>query len=209
MFSGIVEELGEVVEFDGERLEIRATEVLEGLEVSESINVSGACLTVIESLEGGFVVEVVPETVLRTNFNELTAGGKVNLERSLRFGGRVGGHIVQGHVDGLAAIVSIDDDGNSIRIWLKPPQSIMKYIVEKGFISLDGISLTVVDVTVAEEVEAVVVLVAWAHPVERVVTPVEALRVIGQATPTTAAAAAPTTQAPTNPPRWAVVATAA
>lgn len=147
MFSGIVEELGEVVEFDGERLEIRATAVLEDLEVSESINVSGACLTVIESLEGGFVVEVVPETVLRTNFNELTAGGKVNLERSLRFGGRVGGHIVQGHVDGLAAIVSIDDDGNSIRFWLKPPESIMKYIVEKGFIGLDGISLTVVDVT--------------------------------------------------------------
>jgi riboflavin synthase len=147
MFSGIVEELGEVVVFDGERLEIKATEVLEDLEVSESINVSGACLTVIESLEGGFVVEVVPETVLRTNFSELTAGGKVNLERSLRFGARVGGHIVQGHVDGLAEILSIDDDGNSIRIWFKPAESIMKYIVEKGFIGLDGISLTVVDVT--------------------------------------------------------------
>ena len=147
MFSGIVEELGEVVVFDGERLEIKATEVVEDLEVSESINVSGACLTVIESLEGGFVVEVMPETVLRTNFNNLTTGGKVNLERSLRFGGRVGGHIVQGHVDGLAKIVSIDDDGNSIIIWLKPPESIIKYIVEKGFIGLDGISLTVVDVT--------------------------------------------------------------
>jgi riboflavin synthase len=147
MFSGIVEELGEVVVFDGERLEIKATEVLQDLEVSESINVSGACLTVIESLEGGFVVEVVPETVLRTNFSDLAAGGKVNLERSLRFGGRVGGHIVQGHVDGLAELLSIDDDGNSIRIWLKPPESIMKYIVEKGFIGLDGISLTVVDVT--------------------------------------------------------------
>ncbi len=147
MFSGIVEELGEVVVFDGERLEIKATEVLQDLEVSESINVSGACLTVIESLEGGFVVEVMPETVLRTNFNDLASGGKVNLERSLRFGGRVGGHIVQGHVDGLAEIVSIDDDDNSIRIWLKPPESIMKYIVEKGFIGLDGISLTVVDVT--------------------------------------------------------------
>ncbi|NQW18884.1 MAG: riboflavin synthase [Chloroflexi bacterium] len=147
MFSGIVEELGEVVGFDGERLEIKATEVLQDLEVSESINVSGACLTVIESLEGGFVVEVVPETVLRTNFSELTVGGKVNLERSLRFGGRVGGHIVQGHVDGLAEILSMDDDGNSIRIWFRPPEPIMKYIVEKGFIGIDGISLTVVDVT--------------------------------------------------------------
>jgi riboflavin synthase len=147
MFSGIVEEVGEVVGFDGERLEIKAAGVIEGLNVSESICVSGACLTVIEAHEGGFVVEVVPETLQRTNLGTLRPGDTINLERSLRFGGPVGGHIVQGHVDGRAEIESIEDDGNSIRIWIRPPESIMRYMVEKGFIALDGISLTVVAVT--------------------------------------------------------------
>ena len=99
MFSGIVEELGEVAAFDGERLDIKASDVLSDLGVSDSICVSGACLTVIETVEGGFIVEVVPETIERTNFGALKPGSPVNLERPLEYGGRVGGHFVQGHVD--------------------------------------------------------------------------------------------------------------
>ena len=146
MFSGIVEELGEVAAFDGERLDIKASDVLSDLGVSDSICVSGACLTVIETVEGGFIVEVVPETIERTNFGALKPGSPVNLERPLEYGGRVGGHFVQGHVDGLATIDSISPDGNSLRIWLKADGNIMRYVVEKGFIAIDGISLTVVDV---------------------------------------------------------------
>ena len=147
MFSGIVEEKGQVVSFDGERLEVRASDVLPSLEVSGSVAVSGVCLTVIENVEGGFVVEVMPETRERTNFDRLDAGDDVNLERPLRYGGDVGGHFVQGHVDGVATVESITPDGNSIRIWLNTDESIIKYVVEKGFIALDGISLTITEVS--------------------------------------------------------------
>ena len=146
MFSGIVEELGEVAAFDGESLDIKASIVLSDLKISDSICVSGACLTVISTAEGGFTVEVVPETIERTNFGTLEPGSSVNLERPLAYGGRVGGHFVQGHVDGLGTIDSITPDGNSLHIWLKADTNIMRYVVEKGFIAIDGISLTIVDV---------------------------------------------------------------
>lgn len=143
MFSGIVEETGTVASFDGARLEIKALRALEGLQVSDSIAVAGVCLTVVGRYEGGFAVEVVPETLRRTNLGELGPGDHVNLERSLPYRGRIGGHLVQGHVDGQAAIAAINPEGNSQRISFKAGASIMKFVVEKGFIALDGVSLTV------------------------------------------------------------------
>jgi riboflavin synthase len=143
MFSGIIEEMGTVHAFDGVRLEIRASKTLGGLNVSDSIAVAGTCLTVVARGTGSFAAEVVPETLTRTNLGRLQPGHHVNLERSLRYGERIGGHLVQGHVDGLATIASVVPDGNSVRATFKAPAPIMKFVVEKGFVALDGASLTV------------------------------------------------------------------
>jgi riboflavin synthase len=143
MFSGIVEEMGTVRSFDGVRLEIRARKSLGGLKVSDSIAVAGTCLTVVARTRGGFAAEVVPETLARTNLGDLKPGDHVNLERSLRYGARIGGHLVQGHVDGLATIASVVPEGNSQRITFKAPPPIMDFVIEKGFVALDGVSLTI------------------------------------------------------------------
>ena len=147
MFSGIIEEVGTVKSYDGEKLVVRATNVLNDLKVSESIMLGGACLTVtaLSKTESTFTVETVPETINRTNFNELVAGSRINLERSLRYGDRVGGHMVQGHVDGVGTIRSISEEGNSHGMVIEAPTNIIEPIVEKGFITVDGISLTIVD----------------------------------------------------------------
>ncbi len=143
MFSGIVEEVGVVESYDGVRLSIRAERVLRGLCVSDSVLVSGACLTVVERGDGCFAVETVPETVRRTNLGCLEAGDGVNLERALAYGGRVGGHLVQGHVDGVGELEGLVEEGVSTRVLVRAPANIMRYAVSKGFISVDGISLTV------------------------------------------------------------------
>ncbi len=147
MFSGIIEEVGTVESYDGETLVISANQVLDDLTISESIMVAGACLTVttLSRPDSSFTVETVPETRARTNFGELVAGSKVNLERSLRYGDRVGGHMVQGHIDGVGSIRSVIEDGNSRVIVINAPENIIENVVEKGFIAVDGISLTVVD----------------------------------------------------------------
>jgi riboflavin synthase len=147
MFSGIIEEVGTVVSYDDETLVVRANRVLDDLNISESIMVAGACLTVTELSESGssFTVETVPETRMRTNFGDLKSGDSVNLERSLRYGDRVGGHMVQGHVDGVGSIRSIVEDGNSRVIVIEAPENIIENVVEKGFITVDGTSLTVVN----------------------------------------------------------------
>jgi len=147
MFSGIIEEVGTVVSYDGETLVVSANQVLDDLKISESIMVAGACLTVIALSEADstFTVETVPETLVRTNFDDIEPGKKVNLERSLRFGDRVGGHMVQGHVDGVGSIRSVVEDGNSRVIVIEAPENIIENVVEKGFITVDGTSLTVVD----------------------------------------------------------------
>ncbi len=147
MFSGIVEELGEVASFDGERITIRAARVVGGVAVSDSISINGACLTVVERAEDTFAVQLVPETLERTTLGALRPGDNVNLERPLEYGGRVGGHLVQGHVDGVVVVAGTTPDGNSVRIRVKAEPRIMRYVVEKGFIALDGVSLTVVDRT--------------------------------------------------------------
>ncbi len=145
MFSGIIEEVGTVVSYDGETLVVRANQVLDDLKVSESVLVAGACLTVIEVSESTFTVETVPETRKRTNFGDLKPGDHVNIERSLRYGDRVGGHMVQGHVDGVGTVRSVITDGNSRVIVIEAPENIIANVVEKGFIAIDGTSLTIVD----------------------------------------------------------------
>ena len=145
MFSGIVEEVGRVESYDGRRLTILGNKALGGLNVSDSILVSGACLTVIEKNDGAFTVETMGETVNRTCLDGINAGDGVNLERSLSYGDRVGGHLVQGHVDCTGRISAMTPDGISTLVCVDAPANIMRYVVEKGFIALDGISLTVVD----------------------------------------------------------------
>ena len=145
MFTGIVEELGTVGSIKNGVLVVYASLVLEDLDVKDSICVNGACLTVTELTGTGFQVDVVPETLRRTNLGALTSGSKVNLERSLQMGGRLGGHIVQGHVDGTGEISSITEDGDAYLYSFAVSPELSRYIVQKGFICVDGISLTVVD----------------------------------------------------------------
>jgi riboflavin synthase len=149
MFTGIVEEIGVVRALrggpGGTHLTVAATTVLGGTRLGDSIAVDGACLTVTELLPDGFTVGLSPETLSRTSLGGLAAGDRVNLERSLAAGARMGGHYVQGHVDGVARIVEKRPDGDSLRMWFEAPEPLMPYIVEKGYISLDGASLTITE----------------------------------------------------------------
>ena len=145
MFTGIVEEVGSVAAIRDGGLTIAATKVTDDLEVSDSICVNGACLTVTQLDGGRFSVDVVPETLRRTNLGALGVGYPVNLERPLALSDRLGGHIVQGHVDGTADVSAIEDDGDALMITFRAPPNIMRYVVEKGFVAVDGTSLTVVN----------------------------------------------------------------
>ena len=145
MFTGLVEELGIISKITQTEIWIEASVVMKDLGIKDSISVNGACLTVVDLKENTFRVDVVPETLSRTDLGYLAIGDKVNLERSAQLGGRLGGHIVQGHVDGTAAITSIVEDGTSWSIEFQISNSLSKYIVEKGFICVDGASLTVVN----------------------------------------------------------------
>lgn len=147
MFTGIVEEVGSVVEKSETGLGVRASVVTEDIAVSDSISVNGACLTVTELDGDVFWVDTVPETRRRTNLGDLKEGSPVNLERPLRADGRFGGHVVQGHVDGTGKTLSIAPEGNSHLIEFEAPESVMRCVVEKGFIAVDGVSLTVVNCT--------------------------------------------------------------
>ena len=145
MFTGLVEELGIISKITQTEIWIEASVVMKDLGIKDSISVNGACLTVVDLKENTFRVDVVPETLSRTDLGYLAIGDKVNLERSAQLGGRLGGHIVQGHVDGTAAITSIVEDGTSWAIEFQNPNTLSRYIVEKGFICVDGASLTVVN----------------------------------------------------------------
>ncbi|MGE0543276.1 MAG: riboflavin synthase [Dehalococcoidia bacterium] len=144
MFTGIVEEVGEVAETPGTGLRIRARTVLEDAHLGDSIAINGTCLTVTAIDEGGFCVDTVPVTLRRTNLGELRPGDPVNLERALPAGGRMGGHFVQGHIEGTGRIAAIDPEREALLIRIEAPPEVMRYVVEKGFITVDGISLTVV-----------------------------------------------------------------
>ena len=145
MFTGIVEETGKVASTSATSLSIGASLVMDDLKVSDSICVNGACLTVIDIDGMTFSVDTVPETLLRTNLGGLRAGDSVNLERPMRMDGRFGGHIVQGHVDGTGKVLSIVPDGEARNFKFEAAGDIMRYVVEKGFVAVDGTSLTVVD----------------------------------------------------------------
>jgi len=148
MFTGIVEELGAVravtPNAGGARIEILAKQVLDDAELGASIAVNGCCLTVVELLDDGWAADAVTETLERTSLGALAAGDPVNLERPVRASDRLGGHVVQGHVD---AVGTLRDRGalpdGSTRMTLAAPASVLRYVVEKGSITVDGISLTV------------------------------------------------------------------
>ena len=146
MFSGIIEEIGRVISYDKSTMVIEAKKVLSDLKISESIMVAGACLTVISRDMKSFTVETIPETYKRTNFIALQKNSYVNLERALSYGDRVGGHLVQGHVDGTGQIISTKKEKNSNIIKIKAEKSINNFVVEKGYITVDGTSLTIIEV---------------------------------------------------------------
>ncbi|MFJ5710406.1 riboflavin synthase [Streptomyces sp. NPDC093105] len=150
MFTGIVEELGEVVAVeqleDASRFRLRGPLVTEGAQHGDSIAVNGVCLTVVEFGDGEFTADVMAETLKRSSLGALEVGSRVNLERPMAVGGRLGGHIVQGHVDGTGAILerTPSEHWELVRVGL--PAQLARYVVEKGSITVDGVSLTVVEV---------------------------------------------------------------
>jgi riboflavin synthase len=145
LFTGIIEEVGIVVKLDSSRLTIGASKIMEGLKLGDSISVSGTCLTVVARNEIQFSVDLSPETIRRTYLGRLIDRELVNLERAVVVGERLGGHVVQGHSDTIGRITSRRQDGNSVILRISVPRKHMCYIVEKGFVAIDGVSLTVVD----------------------------------------------------------------
>ncbi|WHM41455.1 riboflavin synthase [Streptomyces sp. BPTC-684] len=149
MFTGIVEELGEVTAVeklgDSSRFRLRGPAVTEGARHGDSIAVNGVCLTVVETGDGEFTADVMEETLKRSSLGALDVGSRVNLERPMAVGGRLGGHIVQGHVDGTGAIVARTPSENWEIVKVSLPAELSRYVVEKGSITVDGVSLTVVD----------------------------------------------------------------
>ncbi len=150
MFTGLVESLGRVSSLepigDGIRLRLHAPAVLDDAEIGASIAVNGVCLTVVDHDAESFAVDAVPETMDRTSLGDLAVGDVVNLERSVRASDRLGGHIVQGHVDATTTLLSIDElDDGSYRYRFALPADVARYVVMKGSITIDGISLTIAD----------------------------------------------------------------
>ncbi|HAR85093.1 MAG TPA: riboflavin synthase [Clostridium sp.] len=147
MFTGIVEEVGEIRGIKkGEKssiLSIKANKVIEDVKLGHSICTNGVCLTVTNIYGNIFDADVMAETLRRSNLGELKVGSKVNLERALSAKGRFGGHIVSGHIDGVGKIVSLEKEDNAIWVTIGAKENILQYIVEKGSIAIDGISLTV------------------------------------------------------------------
>ena len=147
MFTGIVEEKGILRKVlsgqDAGSVEIRASKVLEGTRIGDSIAVNGVCLTVTSLKSDGFTADVMPETLRRTNLGRLAIGAEVNLERAMQAGGRFGGHIVSGHIDGTGVVKSLKPEKNAVWVAITADADILHLIVEKGSICIDGISLTV------------------------------------------------------------------
>ncbi|MFI9746275.1 riboflavin synthase [Streptomyces sp. NPDC052494] len=150
MFTGIVEELGEVVAVeqleDASRFRLRGPLVTEGAQHGDSIAVNGVCLTVVEFGGGEFTADVMAETLKRSSLGALEAGSRVNLERPMAVGDRLGGHIVQGHVDGTGTILDRTPSEHWELVKVGLPAHLARYVVEKGSITVDGVSLTVVEV---------------------------------------------------------------
>ena len=147
MFAGIIEEMGTVRRLNQSpnrcELELSASKVLEGTQIGDSIAVNGVCLTVIRLGEEHFTADVMPETLRRSNLGQLKPGSKVNLERAMAANGRFGGHIVAGHIDGTGKILAMQPEGNAVLVTISVTPELLRYVVEKGSIAIDGISLTV------------------------------------------------------------------
>jgi riboflavin synthase len=158
MFTGIVEEIGIVKETSQDRLAFEAYNVLEGMKVGDSIAANGVCLTVISLENHGFGVNVMPETLRCTNLGRLHYKDQVNLERALVLGERLGGHLVLGHVDDTGEVMDITTEETAHLMRISAPARLMPYIVDKGFITVDGVSLTIVDF---DDFSFVVSLVAY------------------------------------------------
>ena len=151
MFTGLVAELGTVQRLARQgssyHLTVGAKKVLENLKIGDSVAVNGACLTVVRMDDSGFTADVMPETVRLTNIGSLQPGSKVNLERTLRLCDGLDGHIVSGHVEGLGTIYEQRPEGIAVVVTISTPPELLKYIIKKGSIAIDGISLTVTEVT--------------------------------------------------------------
>lgn len=151
MFTGIIEEIGKVKAIvrhaNSIMLTIAVKKILDDIHIGDSICTNGVCLTVTTFDEGSYTADVMPETMSRTNFNDLRINDLVNCERAMPANGRFGGHIVSGHIDGTGVISKMSRDDKAIRIKIETRPEILKYIVEKGSITIDGISLTVTEVS--------------------------------------------------------------
>ena len=143
MYTGIIEEVGRVQEAAVGRLVISAKKTLDGTKVGDSLAINGVCLTAIHLADQSFTAEVMPETLRRSNLGELRRGDDVNLERPLALSDRLGGHLVQGHVDGVGRLLSAVREGPASIMTFEAPDEILRYIVIRGFIAVDGVSLTV------------------------------------------------------------------
>ncbi|MCI8634453.1 MAG: riboflavin synthase [Eubacterium sp.] len=150
MFTGIIEEMGKILRIEragtSAKIQIQAKKVLEGTKVGDSIAVNGVCLTVTALGSRDFTADVMPETLSRSSLGQLKCGGSANLERAMAADGRFGGHIVSGHIDGTGAIEKITREGNAVRYLIAASPDILRGVVEKGSIAIDGISLTVTTV---------------------------------------------------------------
>ncbi len=147
MFTGLIEETGTI---QGVRagsksavLTIKADKILADAKIGDSISTNGVCLTITSIAEGAFTVDVMPVTMGKTNLGKLKAGSRVNLERALRLGDRLGGHMVSGHIDGTGVLSAIEEDDNAVRIRIQADKSILKFIINRGSVAVDGTSLTV------------------------------------------------------------------
>nr|WP_297274570.1 riboflavin synthase [uncultured Agathobaculum sp.] len=147
MFTGIIEEIGTVRRIErgaaGARLTIAAKTVLEGTELGDSIATNGVCLTVVSMTSDSFSADVMAESLRRSSLGALQTGSSVNLERAMPLNGRFGGHIVSGHIDGTGTIASQQREDNAVWVTVRAPAALLRYIVEKGSIAIDGVSLTV------------------------------------------------------------------
>jgi riboflavin synthase len=143
VFTGIVGEVGRVASVPSGSLVIAASQVLKGMQLGGSIAINGACLTVTGFDGKSFSVDVMPETMRQTNLGRLRTGDRVNLERPLALGGELGGHLVQGHVDDTGRVASLTSEGEAVLVRFEVPPEVMRFVVLKGFIAVDGVSLTV------------------------------------------------------------------
>jgi riboflavin synthase len=167
MFTGLVEETGRVVEIQLEersaKLTVSAPLVHEGLKLGDSVAINGCCLTVIAQEGDHLTFDAVPETLIRTNLGALCPGERVNLERSLQVGARLGGHFVQGHIDGVGTVLALTPDENAVVMEISIPVPLRRYFVEKGSVAVDGVSLTVASALRAS-------FTVWTIPHTRAVT---------------------------------------